>query len=270
MVMPKFVAVVGGKHSGKTTVVQHLISELRRRGYRVGSVKEMPRAHWIDVPGKDTWEHGRAGAEIVIAAPLNETICFIKKKPSLNEMLSFFHGLDYIVLEGFENEKTFPKIIAAKDADEASAFSDGLAIAVSGIIVESDGEVRKASILKVPIVNCEAEAEKLADMVEQKAFPNLPCLSHCGECGYSSCYEFAKAIVAEKEKAKKCPLLMRDDVVLEVNGDRVPLKLFPRLIIKNMVIGMVSSLNGVKEIAEVKIVVKKKVGGYANDFATSS
>jgi len=123
--MPKFVAVVGGKHSGKTTVIRHLISELRRRGYRVGSVKEVPRAHWIDVPGKDTWEHGRAGAEVVIATPLNETVCFIKKKLSLNEMLPLFRGLDYVILEGFEEEKTLPKIIAAKDAEEAAAFSDG-------------------------------------------------------------------------------------------------------------------------------------------------
>lgn len=267
--MPKFVAVVGGKHSGKTTVIQHLISELRRRGYRVGSVKEMPRAHWIDVPGKDTWEHGRAGAEIVIATSLNEAACFIKKKTSLNETLPFFHELDYIVLEGFENEKTVPKIIAAKDAEEAAAFSDGLAITISGIIAGSDEEIRKASILKVPIVNCETEPEKLADTVEQKAFPNLPSLSHCGECGYSSCYEFAKAIVAEKETAKKCPLLMRDDVVLEVNGDRIPLKLFPRAIIKNIVIGMVSSLNGVKEIGEVKIVVRKNDVGTPRDFTTS-
>lgn len=267
--MPKFVAVVGGKHSGKTTVIQHLTSELKRRGYRVGSLKEMPRAHWVDVAGKDTWEHARAGAEIVIATPLDETVCFIKRKLSLNEMLPLFHGLDYIVLEGFENEKTIPKIIAAKDAEEAAAFSDGLAIAISGIIAESDEEIRKASALKIPIVNCKTEAEKLADRVEQKVFPNLPSLSHCGECGYSSCYEFAKVIIAEKETAKKCPLLMMNDVVLEVNGDRIPLKQFPRVIIKNIVMGMVPSLSGVKEIGEVKIIVRKNDVDTPHDFTTS-
>ena len=255
--MPKFVAVVGGKKSGKTTVIQSLVSELRRRGYRVGSAKEMPRAHWVDMPGKDTWKHGEAGAEVVVATPLNETVCFIKKKLSLNEALPLFHGLDYVVLEGFENEKTIPKIIAAKDAEEASAFSDGLAIAISGIITGSDEEVEKASVLNVPIVNCEAEAEKLADIVEQKGFPKLPGMSRCGECGYKSCYEFAKAIVAGKEISEDCPLLLADDVALEVNGERIPLKWFPRTIIKNTVIGMVSSLSGVREIREVKIVVRK-------------
>jgi len=267
--MPKLVGVVGGKHSGKTTVIQCLISELRRRGCRVGSVKEMARAYWIDVPGKDTWEHGRAGAEIVIAAPLNETVCFIKRSLSLNETLPLFRGLDYVVLEGFENEKTFPKIIAAKNAEEATAFSDGLAITISGIIAESDEEMRKASVLKIPIVNCETEAEKLADIVEQRAFPSLPGLSHCGECGYGSCYEFAKAIVAGRKTSKNCPLLMGDDVVIEVNGSRIPLKWFPRVVIKNIVIGVVSSLNGMKEIGEVKIVVRKDYVGAPCDFTTA-
>lgn len=255
--MPNFVAVVGGKHSGKTTVIQCLVSTLKSRGYKVGSVKDMPNVGWIDVLGKETWAHGEAGAEIVIGAPVNETVCFIKKKMSLNEISAFFSGFDFVVVEGFEHLKNVAKIIAAKDAAEATAFYDGLAIAVSGIIAGSCEESRKVSVLGVPVVNCKTEAEKLADIVEQKAFPILPNLSHCGECNYSSCYEFAKNAIAGKEKTKGCPLIMKDDVVLEVNGNRVPLKLFPCVIIKNIVLGMVSSLNGIGEIGEVKIVVRK-------------
>lgn len=254
--MPKVIAVVGGKHSGKTTVIKYLISELRRRGYRVGSIKDMTRAHWVDLPGKDTWEHSISGAEMVVATPLNETVCFIKKKMSLNEALHFFHAFDFVILEGFEKEKTLPKIIAAKDAEETITFYDGLAIAISGIIAESDEEIKKASIMNIPIFNCKTEAEKLADIVEQKAFQKFPGKSHCGECGYTSCYEFAKAVVADKETSKTCPLLTMDDVVIEVNGDRIPLKSFPRSIIKNIVLGMISSLYNAGEIKELKIMVK--------------
>lgn len=254
--MPKVIAVVGGKHSGKTTVIKYLISELRRRGYRVGSMKDMPMAHWVDLPGKDTWEHGVSGAEMVMATPLNETVCFIKKKLSLNEALHFFHAFDFVILEGFEKEKTIPKIIAAKDSEEAATFYDGLAIAISGIIAESNEEMKKTSIMNVPIFNCKTEVEKLADIIEQKTFQKFPGMSHCGECGYSSCYEFAKAVVAGEETSKTCPLLTMDDVVIEVNGNRIPLKLFPRLIIKNIVVGAISSLYDVGEIKELKIVVK--------------
>ncbi|MEM3073018.1 MAG: molybdopterin-guanine dinucleotide biosynthesis protein B [Candidatus Bathyarchaeia archaeon] len=256
--MTKFVAVVGGKHSGKTTVIQRLIYELKRRGYRVGSAKEMSSAGWINLPDKDAWKHASAGAEIVIATPLNETVCFIKKRLNLNEMSTFFHGLDYVILEGFESEKTIPKIIAAKDAEEAVTYSDGLEIAISGIITGLGVEVEKASSLKIPIINCETEAEKLVNLVERMAFPKLPGMSHCGECGYISCYEFARALVTGKEVLKNCPLLTMDEVVLNVNGNRIPLKEFPRMIIKNTVLGMISSLSGVRNVNKVEIVVKRE------------
>ncbi|MEM3730399.1 MAG: molybdopterin-guanine dinucleotide biosynthesis protein B [Candidatus Bathyarchaeia archaeon] len=256
--MPKLVSVVGGKHSGKTTVIANLIRELKLRGYRVGSVKEMSNAEWVDYPGKDTWEHGKAGAEIVVATPINETVFFVKKKLSLNSLMNFLKGLDYVVLEGFEHEENIAKIVAAKDVDEAERFLEGgQVIAISGLIVESEKELEKASKLKIPIFNCKTEAAKIADLVEQKVFHYLPNISHCGECGYSSCSEFAKAIVEGTEQSRSCPLTKTDDVILEVDGNRVPLKLFPRLIIKNIVMGMASSLKGVDKIHEIKIVVKK-------------
>ncbi|MEM3640520.1 MAG: molybdopterin-guanine dinucleotide biosynthesis protein B [Candidatus Bathyarchaeia archaeon] len=259
--MTRLVSVVGGKHSGKTTVIRYLISELKLRGYKVGSVKEMPNIQWVDFSGKDTWEHGKAGAEIVVATPLNETVFFVKRKLFLNEIMPFLSGFDYVILEGFEHEKTVARIVAAKDAEEAEKFSDDLNIAVSGLIAESEKEIKKASNLKVPIFNCKFASAKIADLVEQKAFPLLPGMPHCSECGYRSCYEFAKAIVAGTEARRNCPLLMREDVVLEVNGKMIPLKLFPRTIIANIVRGIVSSLKGIKEVREVKIIVRKDQTG---------
>ena len=254
--MPKFVAVVGGKHSGKTRVIQHLIPELRRRGYRVGSIKEMLRVHSIDAPGKDTWKHSKVGAEIVVATPLNETVVFIKKKLSLNDMLPFFSELEYVVIEGFREEKTIPKIIAAKNAEEAVDFFDGLAIVLSGIIAGLDEEKRKVSSLEIPIVSSENEAEKLADIVEQNVFPKLQG-SDCGDCGYNSCYEFAKAILAGKAKPGGCPIMLKEEVILEVDGGRIPLtRPFAQKIIKNTIMGMISSLKGVGKMKEVKIIVR--------------
>lgn len=254
--MTRLVSVVGGKHSGKTTVIRYLISDLKLRGYKVSSIKEMLNIQWVDLSGKDTWEHGKAGAEIVVATPLNETVFFVKRKLVLNEIMPFLSGFDYVILEGFEHE-TVARIVAAKDVKEAEKFSDSLTIAVSGLIAESEEEIRKVSNLKAPIFNCKFESAKIADLVEQKAFPLLPGVPHCGECGYRSCYEFAKAIVAGTEARRNCPLLMRDDVVLEVNGKMIPLKLFPRTIITNIVRGIVSSLKDIEEVREVKIIVRK-------------
>ena len=64
--LPKLVAVVGGKHSGKTTIIEHLIAELKRRGYHVGAVKEMVRIPTLDTPAKETDRYTKAGAEIIV------------------------------------------------------------------------------------------------------------------------------------------------------------------------------------------------------------
>ncbi len=124
--MPKLVAVVGGKHSGKTTVIEHLIVELKRRGYRVGAVKEMVRIPTLDTPATETDRYSIAGAETIVAVPRDETVVFIKRRLNIEEIVPFLEGLDYVVLEGFESEKMLPKIIAAKTADEAKSYYDPL------------------------------------------------------------------------------------------------------------------------------------------------
>jgi molybdopterin-guanine dinucleotide biosynthesis protein B len=162
----KIVAVVGAKHSGKTTVVEKLTAELKRRGFSVGAVKEMVRIPTLDTPQTETDRYAKAGAEVIVAVPREETVVFVKKKLGTREILQFCKGLDFAVLEGFENEKAYPKIVAAKTPQEAETFLDASAIAVSGIIGESD---EKAEFGEIPILSCKSETEKIADLVEQKA-----------------------------------------------------------------------------------------------------
>jgi molybdopterin-guanine dinucleotide biosynthesis adapter protein len=171
--MPKLVAVVGGKHSGKTTVIEHLIAELKRRGYRVGTIKEMVRIPTLDTPQTETDRYTRAGAEIVVAVPREETVVFIKKCLCLQEILPYCNGLDFVVLEGFETEKTLPKIIAAKTAEEAKSYLDSSTIAISGIITQSENQTQKAANLNVPTISSFLAVKELADLLEQKALSGL-------------------------------------------------------------------------------------------------
>lgn len=167
--MPKLVAVVGGKHSGKTTVIEHLIAELKRRGFRVGTIKEMVRIPTLDTPATETDRYTIAGAEIIIAVPRDETVVFIKKRLSVKDSLPFVQALDYVILEGFEAEEGIPKIIAAKTANEAKSYLDGSVIAISGIMTESKEETAKAAGLNVPVLNSLTESKELASLAEQKA-----------------------------------------------------------------------------------------------------
>jgi molybdopterin-guanine dinucleotide biosynthesis adapter protein len=165
--MPKLIAVIGGKHSGKTTVIEHLIGELKHRGYRVGAIKEMVRIPTLDTPATETYRYSIAGAETIVAVPRDETVVFIKRRLNIEEILPFLIGLDYVVLEGFESEKNLLKIIAAKTADEAKNYYDNFTIAVSGIITESEIETNKAVAIKVPIFSLN-QTEALADLIEKK------------------------------------------------------------------------------------------------------
>jgi molybdopterin-guanine dinucleotide biosynthesis adapter protein len=167
--MPKLVAVVGCKHSGKTTIIENLIRQLKSRGYRVGTVKEMVRIPTLDTPATETDRYTAAGAEVVVAVPRDETVIFIKKRLSLKEIVPYLAELDYVLLEGFKSEKTLPKIVAAKTAQDATSFSDGQAIAISGIIMESKEELSKASGMQIPSLSSLRQAEQLADIVEKRA-----------------------------------------------------------------------------------------------------
>jgi molybdopterin-guanine dinucleotide biosynthesis protein B len=242
------------KHTGKTTIIENLVRELKSRGNTVGVIKEMVRIPTLDTPQKETDRYRQAGAETVVAVPRTETVLFINKRLSLRDVLPYVFHLDYVLLEGFEKEKAVAKIIAAKTAEDAAEFDDGLAIAVSGPLTETPQSPKST----VPFLSALAQPKKLADLVEQKAFAALPDLPHCGECGYPTCYDQAKALVKGEANSKGCALPKKESVVLEVNGERVPLKEFPQQIIQATIEGMMASLQLVPEIKNLKIEVNKR------------
>lgn len=57
--------IVGGKNHGKTTLVADLVTELTRRGWRIGSIKHTHHHHELDMPGKDSHRHRESGAAVV-------------------------------------------------------------------------------------------------------------------------------------------------------------------------------------------------------------
>ena len=68
--MIPIVSIVGKSDSGKTTLIEKLIAELTRRGFRVATIKHNRHGFDIDHEGKDSWRHKRAGAvATVVASP---------------------------------------------------------------------------------------------------------------------------------------------------------------------------------------------------------
>ncbi|MFU0841695.1 MAG: MobB domain-containing protein [Burkholderia sp.] len=115
---PKTVGFIGFSGSGKTTLATAVAAELVRRGHRIAALKNAHHGMDIDRPGKDSWRYREAGAKQVIIrsdcrwAMLAET----PEPPSVDELLARFDGADIILVEGFKNEGSFPKIEVRRKA----------------------------------------------------------------------------------------------------------------------------------------------------------
>lgn len=101
--MPSVICIVGKSDSGKTTLIEKLIPELKQRGFRVGTIKHSAHGFEIDQKGKDSWRHRQAGADTVaVLAP--GQIAFTKRtdQSTLEDILGFFEDMDVIITEGFK------------------------------------------------------------------------------------------------------------------------------------------------------------------------
>ena len=110
--MPPVVCLVSKKDSGKTTLLEKLIPELSRRGYRLGTVKHDAHGFDIDHEGKDSWRHKQAGAATVVISSARK-IAMVKDRDEeirLNEIVeSFFEDRDLVIAEGYK-QSDMPKI----------------------------------------------------------------------------------------------------------------------------------------------------------------
>jgi molybdopterin-guanine dinucleotide biosynthesis protein MobB len=110
--MIPIVSIVGRSKSGKTTLIERLIPEFIKRGYRVATIKHHDKAFQIDHEGKDSWRHKQAGAQtVVISSP--QKVALIEDVPqelSLAELVTqYIQEADIIIAEGFKRDK-HPKI----------------------------------------------------------------------------------------------------------------------------------------------------------------
>ncbi len=156
----KVFSIIGVSLSGKTTAVEVLTTELRRRKYRVGTVKDIHfEGFAMDVEGSNTYRHRMAGAQLVIARGLYETDILYQRRLSLKEILEFYDH-DFVILEG-SYDFWGPGIITAHTEKEIDERRRDLIFAVTGKIADQITEYRG-----LPVINSLTETERLADLVE--------------------------------------------------------------------------------------------------------
>ncbi|HUI16695.1 MAG TPA: molybdopterin-guanine dinucleotide biosynthesis protein B [Alphaproteobacteria bacterium] len=102
----KLFGLAGWSGSGKTTLVQGLLPELGRRGLTVSTIKHAHHSFDVDQPGKDSYEHRRAGAaEVLVSSSARWALMHELRgaaEPSLDELVARLAPVDLVIVEGFK------------------------------------------------------------------------------------------------------------------------------------------------------------------------
>ena len=97
--------VTGWKNAGKTTLVERLVAEFVRRGWRVATIKNAHHDVDIDRPGTDSFRHRAAGAsEVALVGGRRYAIMREQAEPTLEEVLARLAPADLVLIEGFKRK----------------------------------------------------------------------------------------------------------------------------------------------------------------------
>lgn len=90
--------------TGKTTLIEKLVRNLKVRGLRVAVIKHDGHDFEIDREGKDSWRYTQAGADISIVSSARKTALVEQRKLSLEQAVALAHDVDLILTEGYKHE----------------------------------------------------------------------------------------------------------------------------------------------------------------------
>jgi len=159
----KAVSFVAKSGTGKTTLLEKVIAELKERGYRVGAIKHDAHRFDIDHPGKDSYRMTAAGADtMLISSPAK--LALIKQhsaSPPIEELLkTYFSDVDIVITEGFK-KSGLPKIEVHRAERSDTLLCRGEERDPTLLAVASDARLE----LDVPLLDLNDPAG-VADFVE--------------------------------------------------------------------------------------------------------
>lgn len=215
--MRSIISIVGKSESGKTTLLEGLIIELKQRGYRVAVIKHASDDFELDKVGKDSWRFSQAGSDVVAISSPKKLAVIKQIEHDLNpqELFHFIDGdYDLLLTEGFKQGST-PKIeVHRKEQGEGLLCPPPQLLAV---VTDEPLSVDVPQFTK-------EEVRGLADLIENR-------------------------LLAQRKE---------DDVDLAINNVPVPLNRFVRSFLVKTLLGMVSALEGVKEVKSLRIWLRRK------------
>src|SRR5687768_17765938 len=123
MPRPPMVAVIGKKHSGKTTLTVRLCAELHRRGARVMTIKHGSHTFNLDPATTDTYRHYHEGEaeRVAMASPDKFALVMRWSEELPPETIAerFLSEADVVVCEGFTGS-SLPRVEIFRKAAHAT------------------------------------------------------------------------------------------------------------------------------------------------------
>lgn len=213
----QIISVVGNKNSGKTSLTVKIIKELKKRNYKVATIKHSHHQLDMDKPNTDTWKHKEAGSEMIIGIGATSyfNVCKDLDLERLLFLIKVLNPVDFVVIEGFK-KYPYPKIATTPDVAD------------------------KYTIEKVDALNItEKEIENLTDKIEIYAHDITDTL-YMNNCGYNDGLKISKSIINDEIKINE---LDKIDVHLSIDNKVIGLNKFVNNYLRETVIGAIKSLN---------------------------
>ncbi len=161
------VSIVAKSGTGKTTLLEKIIAELKQRGYRVGALKHDAHRFDIDHRNKDSWRLTQAGADTMVITS-KEKLAMVKMNPNNEEpdvieiVDRYFTDVHLVLTEGFKGN-TFPKIEVHRKERSQNLLCRGETYDPTLLAVASDEHLD----MDVPIYDIN-DAQGLCDFIEER------------------------------------------------------------------------------------------------------
>ena len=172
------VAFTAHSGTGKTTLLEKIVRELKQRGLRVCAIKQDAHHIQLDREGKDSWRFAQAGADMVIVSGTEQTAVIERRARSLEQNLEAVHDVDIILVEGYCTGDV-PKIgICRKET--GLGFAQDLDCYAA--IVTDDGDVQ-TDLPRFGLDDVEAIATFILERLPRAGVQNQGDFTHFNEQG---------------------------------------------------------------------------------------
>jgi molybdopterin-guanine dinucleotide biosynthesis protein B len=161
----RVLGIAGWSGSGKTTLIVRLVPLLVARGLRIATLKHAHHNFDVDQPGKDSYEHRKAGAgEVIISssrrwAQMHE----LGDGPELGlpQLLRRVSPCDLILVEGFKTERHLKLEVFREAVGKSPLYREDSHI----VAIASDRSVPDA---RIPVVDLN-DVAAVANLVIERA-----------------------------------------------------------------------------------------------------